>query len=293
MRRLHPPIHLLRAFVATAGQSSISGAARELHLTQGAVSKQVIELEQWLGLELFSRVRGRLLLSPAGQRYLPEVSQALKLLESATLNVMAQRGAGGVLNLSTTPSFGAKWLIPRLPAFQAAHPDVFLNFIPFTKGNDFALPELDCAFRYGEGNWPGMVSHYIAGREFIVIAAPRLPAASRLRRHEDVGKHALLQHPMEPMAWIRWCDQHGVQHPNPMGGPRLDQVTSIVRAVMAGLGIGLVPRCLVEDDIANGFVVAPFAEELVLETGYWLCYPETKSELPPLVRFRDWVATQL
>lgn len=95
------------------------------------------------------------------------------------------------------------------------------------------------------------------------------------------------------MAWIRWCDQHGVQHPNPMGGPRLDQVTSIVRAVMAGLGIGLVPRCLVEDDIANGFVVAPFAEELVLETGYWLCYPETKSELPPLVRFRDWVATQL
>jgi LysR family glycine cleavage system transcriptional activator len=223
---------------------------------------------------------------------LPEVSQALQQLESATLSVMAQRGRGGVLNLSTTPTFGAKWLIPRLPAFQAAHPEVFLNFIPYTRSSDAMPPELDCAFRYGEGVWPGMVAHYIAGHEFILIAAPGLPAAQRLKKRQDIRKHALLQHPMEPMAWIRWCEKHGVTHPNPMGGPRLDQVTSIVRAVMAGLGLGLVPRCLVEDDIANGLVIAPFPEELVMATGYWLCYPEAKAHLPGVAAFREWVAKQ-
>jgi len=292
MKRLHPPMHLLRAFVATARQSTISGAARELHLTQGAVSKQVLELEALLGLALFERVRGRLVLSPSGQRYLPEVAQALQQLEAATLNVMAQRGRGGVLNLSTTPTFGAKWLIPRLPAFQAAHPEVFLNFIPFTRGNEPAPPQLDCAFRYGEGTWPGMAAHYIAGREFVLIAPPGLPASQRLRRPGDVRKHALLQHPMEATAWLRWCERHGVAHPDPMGGPKLDQVTSIVRAVMAGLGVGLVPRCLVEDDIANGLVAMPFGEELVMSTGYWLCYPEAKAHVPQLAVFRQWVAGQ-
>jgi LysR family transcriptional regulator, glycine cleavage system transcriptional activator len=286
-------VHLLRAFVATARQSSITGAARELHLTQGAVSKQVMELEEMLGTALFLRVRGRLSLSPAGSSYLGEVAQALQQLESATLKVMTQRGAGGVLNLSSTPSFGAKWLIPRLPAFQAAHPEVHLNFVPFTKGNDFSLPELDCAFRYGEGNWPGLRSHYVAGREVILIAPPKLPASQRVRKREDICRHALLQHPMEPTAWPRWCERHGVHHPNPMGGPRLDQVTTIVRAVMAGLGLGLVPRCLVEDEIAAGLVTAPFAQEVFSETGFWLCYPEAKAQLPPLGSFRAWVGAQL
>jgi LysR family glycine cleavage system transcriptional activator len=293
MTRLHPPIHLLRAFVATARQSTISGAARELHLTQGAVSKQVIELEQSLGLDLFLRLRGRLVLSPAGQAYLPDVARALQQLETATLNVMSQQGRGGVLNLSSTPTFAAKWLIPRLPAFQAAHPDVFLNFIPFANAPDFSQPQLDCAFRYGEGAWPNVVAHYIAGREFILIAPPKLAAALRIRKHADIGKHTLLQHPMEPMAWIRWCEAHRVVHPNPMGGPKLDQVTAIVRAVMAGLGIGLVPRCLVDDDIENGFVVAPFSEEvLATQAGYYLCYPETKAGLPTLTAFRQWMLRQ-
>ncbi|MCJ0763470.1 LysR substrate-binding domain-containing protein [Variovorax terrae] len=292
MSRLHPPVHLLRAFVATARQSTISGAARELHLTQGAVSKQVIELEAMLGLDLFMRVRGRLVLSPAGQRYLPAVSQALQQLETATLDVMAQQGRGGVLNLSTTPTFGAKWLIPRLPAFQSAHPEVFLNFIPFSQGRDFALPQLDCAFRYGEGVWPDTTARYIAGREFILIAPPGLPAAQKLRQRGDIRQHALLQHPSEPTAWLRWCEAYGVDHPNPVGGPRLDQVTSIVRAVMAGLGIGLVPLCLVKDDIDNGLVEAPFASTLTMPSGYYFCYPEAKAGLPALAAFEDWVATQ-
>jgi len=289
LRRLHPPTHLLRAFVAAARQSSISRAADELHLTQSAVSKQVLELEGLLGMDLFLRVRGRLVLSPAGQRYLPGVSQALSLLESTTLELIAHQGKGGVLNLSTLPTFGAKWLIPRLPAFQEAHPDVSLNFIPFGKGYDFALPELDCAIRWGEGTWPGARAHFLTGNEVVLIASPQPGVSQRLRRHGDIRKHVLLHHVTDPVAWTRWCEAYGVRHPNPMAGPKLDQMASIIRAVMAGMGLGLVPRCLVQDDLDKGFVVTPFDEALTVSTGYYLCYPEVKAQVPAVVAFRDWI----
>jgi LysR family glycine cleavage system transcriptional activator len=292
LKRLHPPTHLLRAFVAAARQSSISRAADELHLTQSAVSKQVLELEGLLGTDLFLRVRGRLMLSPAGQRYLPGISQALSLLESTTLELIAHQGKGGVLNLSSLPTFGAKWLIPRLPAFQEAHPDVSLNFIPFAKGYDFALPELDCAIRWGEGTWPGAVAHYLVGHETVLIASPELPAAKRLRRRDDIRKHVLLHHVTDPTAWARWCVAYAVDHPNPLSGPKLDQMASIIRAVMARMGIGLVPRCLVQDDLDKGFVMMPFEDALVVPTGYYLCYPEAKAQVPAVVAFRDWVLAQ-
>lgn len=290
--RVTPPLHLLTAFLATGRQSTISAAARELHLTQGAVSKKIKELESQLGVALFERVNGRLTLSVAGSSYLRKITPALQELESATLGVMSLRGRGGVLNLTTTPTFGAKWLIPRLPAFQARHPEVFLNFLSFMRGGDAHAGELDCAFRYGEGLWPGEMSHFIAGRSFVVIAPPQLPAALRLRKKDDVRKHVLLQHPMEPTAWLRWCEAKGVSHPNALGGPTLDQVSSIVRAVIAGLGLGLVPRCLVEEEIENGLVVAPFADDLEAETGFYLTYPLAKQHLPALALFRDWVLSE-
>jgi len=289
VKRVTPPLHLLAAFLSAGRQSTISAAARELHLTQGAVSKKIKELESLLGVARFERVHGRLTLSVAGASYLRKIAPALQELEAATLAVMSLRGRGGVLNLTTTPTFGAKWLIPRLPDFQVRHPDVFLNFMPFMRSADAQTSDLDCAFRYGEGHWPGEVSHFIAGRSFVVIAAPKLPTALRLRKKDDVRKHVLLQHAVEPTAWLRWCEANGVSHPNALGGPKLDQVTSIVRAVIAGLGLGLVPKCLVEDEIENGLVVAPYADTLELESGYYLTYAESRQHVPALVAFRDWV----
>lgn len=283
-----PPLHLLQAFAATARQSSISAAARELHLTQGAVSKKILALEGLLGVDLFGRIKGRLVLSPAGLRYLPEVDSALRLLEQATLSVMTLRGRGGVLNLMATPTFGAKWLIPRLPHFMARHPEVFLNFLPYSRE---AAREagFDCALLYGDGDWPGMESHYIAGREYAVIAPPQLPPDQRIRRPRDVARHVLLHHPAEPEAWARWCALHRVDHPSIRGGPQLDQVTSIVRAVMAGMGLGLVPRCVVQDDIDAGLVSSPFTRDMEGGAGYHFTYPENKRHLPPLASFRDWL----
>lgn len=283
-----PPLHLLQAFAATARQASISAAARELHLTQGAVSKKILELEGLLGVNLFDRIKGRLVLSPAGLRYLPEVGSALRLIEQATLSVMTLRGRGGVLNLMTTPTFGAKWLIPRLPRFMAQHPEVFLNFLPYSR-EAAREAAFDGALLYGEGTWPGMNAHYIAGRSYAVIAPPQLPPGLRIRRPRDVARHALLHHPAAPEAWPRWCSLHRVEHPAIRGGPQLDQVTSIVRAVMAGMGLGLVPRCVVQDDIDAGLVSSPFSQDMEGSAGYHFAYPDNKQHLQPLATFRDWL----
>lgn len=294
-KRLHPPTHLLRAFVMTAQLHTISAAAAALHLTQGAVSKQVLELESWLGVPLFARVRKRLQLTPAGQRYAEAVAPLLRELETATLEFMSSPAQGGVLRVSVLPTFGSKWLIPRLPAFQAAQPQVLIQFVPYVQGYDFSRPDLDGAIRYGAGPWPGAAAEYLVGREMVLIAPPRRRGDPVLRRPQDLAGQRLLQHVSVPGAWAQWCEREGVAGLNPHAGIQLDLYGTMVRAVASGLGVALVPRCLVEDELARGEVVMPLAGpagRLQAEAGYFLCYPEHKAALGPLALFRDWLLAQ-
>lgn len=291
-KRLLPPTQLLRAFVTVARLQTVSAAAQALHLTQGAVSKQVKELEDWVRVPLFERVRKRLALTPAGERYLAAVEPLLAQLEAVTLDLMSGPPDAGVLHLSVLPTFSAKWLIPRLPAFQAAHPRAVLQFVPYVQGYDFSRPDLDCAIRYGEGPWPGTVAEPVTGREMTLIAAPRGEGGSPLACPADIARHRLLQHVNVPRAWSQWCERHAVTGVNPHGGIQLDQYGAIVRAVSAGLGIGLVPTCLIEDELARGEVIAPLAGAVgrfEAQAAYVLCYPEHKASLPALVAFRGWL----
>ena len=291
MRRLYPATSHLRAFVITARHGSVSRAAEELHLTQSAVSKQILELEDQLGTALFIRERKRLSISPAGQAYLARVAPLLAQLEAATLEMMAHGARGGGLHVSTLPTFGAKWLIPKLPQFAAAHPEVSLQFVPFSRGYDFSLPELDCAIRFGDGAWSQATADYLVGRQITLIAPRRAKGMQPLRKPAEVAQHTLLQHVSAPGEWGRWCAGLGVQHSAPNKGPVLDQYTSLIRAVMAGMGLALVPHCLVAEDIEAGLVSAPFARAAAFESrfGYYLCYPPERAQVPALAAFRAWI----
>jgi LysR family transcriptional regulator, glycine cleavage system transcriptional activator len=292
MQAIHPPIHLLKAFVSVAGRLNVSRAALDLHLTQSTVSKQILELERMLGIDLFQRVNNRLQLSAAGHTFLDPIQQVLQQLETATLNVMAQGHAGGVLRISCLPTLAGKWLIPRLPDFAAQHPLISLEFMPHRIGYDFAVPELDCAIRYGDGHWPGAQSIYLTGQHNTLIAAKPLPKGIKLRRPSDVTALTLLQHIGAPQAWQRWCDHYGVTHPNPTAGPKFDQVGPMVSAVVAGWGVALVPTCLVVDDIHNGLVSAAVGCDFTSSSGYHFCYPPSKADLPTVKAFRQWLQTQ-
>ncbi|MBS7808555.1 LysR substrate-binding domain-containing protein [Variovorax sp. PCZ-1] len=289
LRKLHPPTHLLRAFIMTARHDSISRAAEALHLTQSAVSKQILELEGSLGVALFERVRKRLVLTPAGARYEAAVRPLLAQLEAATLDVITSGDGGGALHISCLPTFAAKWLIPRLPEFQKLHPQIALHFVPSNQGYTFDRPDLDCSILFGQGHWPGAVAHYLTGREVVLIAPPSPKSKPLLRKPHEITKFALLQHTSVPQAWVHWCEAHGVKGINPLAGPQLDQFHSLIRAVMAGMGLALVPRCLVQDDVATGLVSAPLDDGYMDDSGYYLCYPESKAQLAPLLSFNEWL----
>ena len=290
MRRLQPPIHLLKAFITTARFGSVSRASEALHLSQSAVSKQIADLENMTGVLLFERIRKRLVLSPAGTRYAAAIKPLLAQLEAATLELITSSDGGGALHVSTLPTFGAKCLIPRLPSFQALHPQIALNFVPYVHGYDFSRPDLDCSILFGDGNWPGAVADYIAGHEMALIAPPFQASITEAR---DVVRMTLLHHVSVPLAWTHWAGVHGVTGLNPLVGPQLDQFHSLIRAVMAGMGAALVPYCLVKDDIAAGLVSAPLQTKhwggYLGDTGYYLCYPEARSHLLPLTHFRRWL----
>lgn len=293
MRRLQPPIHLLKAFTATARFGSVSRACEALHLTQSAVSKQVAELEKLTGVLLFERIRQRLTLTPAGARYEAAIRPLLAQLEAATLELITSADGGGALHLSTLPTFGAKWLIPRLPAFQNAHPHIALHFVPYVQGYDFQRADLDCAILFGNGNWPGAVAQYLTGHDVILIAPPAPPDRPLLQQAQDVTGFTLLQHVSVPHAWTHWCEAHDVRGVNAMRGPQLDQFHSLIRAVMAGMGLALVPRCLVSEDVAQGLVSAPLDDSYRDDMGYYLCYPESRCHLKPLTSFRDWLLSEV
>lgn len=289
MKRLQPPIHLLRAFTTTARFGSVSRACEALHLSQSAVSKQISELEQLTGVLLFERIRQRLTLTPAGVRYEAAVRPVLAQLEAATLELITSGDGGGALHLSTLPTFGAKWLIPRLPAFQRQHPQIELHYVPYAQGYDFQREDLDCAILFGNGRWPGARADYLTGREVVLIAPPGLPAQPPLRQAQDITGFTLLQHVSVPHAWTHWCAAHGVSGVNTLMGPQLDQYHSLIRAVRAGMGLALVPHCLVQDDIAAGLVATPLDDGYRDEMGYYLCYPESRRHLEPLIGFRQWL----
>jgi LysR family transcriptional regulator, glycine cleavage system transcriptional activator len=295
LRRLAPPLHLLRAFSTVARFDSVSRAAEALHLTQSAVSKQVKELEGWVGTPLFERSRKRLALTPAGARYEKAVRAVLAQLEAATLELITSDDGGGALHLSSLPTFAAKWLIPRLPQFQQQHPQITLHFVPYVHSYDFERPELDCSILFGEGHWPGAHAHYITGNEVALIAPRTRVADWSIHTPADVARHALMRHVTVPEAWLRWSETHGVPGlVDPLAGPQFDQFQTMIRAVMAGMGLALVPRCLVQDEITAGLVREPLADALLRggylsDKGYWFCFPEGRTPLHALQCFRQWL----
>ena len=293
LRRLQPPLQLLRAFSTVVRFGGVSRAAEALHLTKSAVSKQVQELERWVGVVLFERSRKRLALTPAGERYEQTVRALLGQLEAATLELITSGGDGGALHLSALPTFGAKWLIPRLPDFQRREPQVTLHFVPFVHGYDFQRPELDCSILFGDGHWPGARSHYLAGHDVALIAPRPGVGEGTVRSVRDVARCTLLRHVSVPDAWQRWSEAHGVVGLDPLGGPQFDQFQTMIRAVTVGMGVALVPRCLVQDEITAGLVDEPLAGGgYQAALGYWFCYPEARARLGPLVRFRSWLLAQ-
>ena len=289
-RRFLPSISLLSAFEAAARTQSFTEAAAELDLTQSAVSRQIMALEGQLGVELFVRDRKRVRLTLAGERYANEIRAALKSIASASLALKANPD-GGTLNLAILPTFGTRWLAPRLPDFLAKHPGVTINLTTRLQPFQFENDRQDAAIHFGRNDWQGTHGQYMFDETVIPVCAPEVLAAQNITKSEDLLKAPLLHLATRPDAWPVWLAQQGVTSTG-SGGMVFDQIATMAQATVHGIGFALLPEFLIENELATGRLVPALSLPMKSVGSYWLVWPSTREGYPPLERFRAWLKSQ-
>ena len=289
LHRLTPSMSLLVAFDAAARHRSFTRAGQELSLTQSAVSRQVQALESLLQVALFRRSGRQIALTEVGSIYASDVASALSRIRTASTQVLSFRAGGGSLNLALFPTFGSRWLMPLLPSFYRKQSGVFIHMHSRIGRFDFEDPPMDAAINVGDGHWPGLLSHRLVDEEPLLVASPALLESQPLRSPEDVSAHLLLQVPTRAGEWREWFVAHKISSREMRLGPQFDFTTHLIQAVVSGIGIGLVARCLIEAELRDGSLVVPLPESRPIIRGYYLIYPPEKAAFPPLVAFRDWL----
>lgn len=288
MRRYLPTTMMLQAFEASAKRLSFTLAAEDLCLTQSAISKQVIALEEMLRTELFKRLSKGLELTPAGRSFQARISPALNGLEAAVIELISSQSDRSTLELGVVPSFATKWLIPRLGDFARSHPGITVNLATRLVPFDFGDTTLDAAIHFGHADWDGATCDRLMSEEVVVVCNEEL-AATTLRSADDLQKASLLHLTTRPNAWSEWAAVAGVDGLDAVRGPQFDHFSMVAQAAVAGLGVGVLPRFLVLDELASGRLVVPFGPTVTSDRAYWLVYPERKAGLAPLQKFRGWL----
>jgi DNA-binding transcriptional LysR family regulator len=293
VRRKIPSIEALISFEAAARHQSFTRSADELALTQSAVGRQIACLEDFVGVALFNRVKKRLSLTGIGELYAAQIRASLEKIERDTLAAMAHRGAGGILELAVIPTFATRWLIPRLPSFYAAHADITLNLMTRAEPFMFETTDFDAAIHFGNPVWPGAIARHLFGEEMTPVCSPALLASQGAVDADalppDLSRFTLLHQSARPDAWRQWLAQAGMLEVPCMRGQRYELFSMLVEAARAGLGMALVPRFFVANELASGELKAPFAPTLRNEKGYYLVYPEAKQNCRLLRAFETWL----
>ena len=289
MKRSLPPLNGLRAFEAAARHMSFTDAAHELSVTQAAISHQVRGLEQRLGLKLFVRRNRSLLLSEAGQAYLPAVRSAFDQLNEATEKLL-QKDRGGHLTVTTTSSFAMKWLVPRLGGFQRANPEIDVRISTGTSLVEFSREDVDIGIRYGRGQWPNLVAERLVDEDVMPVCAPSLvKGPNGLKKPADLKRFTLLHSINFPDDWQVWLTAAGVKGVDASRGLSFDFALATYQAAMDGLGVALGRNPLVEPDLKAGRLVVPFEFKRSSDFAYYLVYPPEAIRRRKIKAFRDWV----
>ncbi|MCW5301046.1 LysR family transcriptional regulator [Herbaspirillum lusitanum] len=289
MRRKIPSITALMAFEAAARYQSFSRAADALSLTEGAISRQIAGLEEFLDLLLFHRVKKRVQLTDIGKAYFAHVREDLNRLERNTLSAMAYQDGQQILELAVIPTFATKWLIPRLSEFSRLHPEIVVNLseraLPFLFGDSV----FDAAVHYEHPAWAGNAQELLFEEELVPVCSPQLLGGKTALSIDELAAYPLLQKNTREDVWRHWFDMQGFQGRNPVGGPRHDLFSMIIQAACYGRGIALVPRLYVEDELRSGALLIPLDRPIRGLKKYCVVYPEHEEASPTLKLFIAWL----
>jgi LysR family transcriptional regulator, glycine cleavage system transcriptional activator len=291
VRRLLPSLATLEFFDAAARHLSFTKAAAELSVTQGAISRQIRMLEDRIGQQLFLRLKRALTLTPVGVEYSVAVRSLLQHAESTTMGIFGPSDAPPTLSIAVLPTFGSRWLAPRLTSFRRLHPDIHLTIRTYIEPFIFANSDADVAIHCGTDSWPGATCVRLMGEVSVAVAAPSLlhgvPEKERLHRLP------LLQHTTRSAAWLQLFAQLGLPANLALRGPRFDHFYMMIQAAAAGLGISLLPEFLVEQELRSGALTRAIPNTVESDRAYWIAYPDERAEVPAIKCFRDWLLAQI
>ena len=291
MRPRLPPLNAVKVFEAAARHESFTRAAEELCVTQGAVSHQVKALEAELAVKLFNRERQRLIITEAGRDYLAVVRDALDRIAIGTERLL-QRQNAGVLTVSTSLDFAAKWLVHRLGHFAEALTGIDLRVSASLHHVDFAREEVDLAVRHGDGNWPGLDAVRLSPEQLFAVCSPKLLSGRRrLTKPADLLKFPLI-HLDSRADWNNWLRESGVEEAGATHGPVLNRASMVIDAAINGQGIALARTTLAARDLITGHLLRPFPLALPLSKTYWIICPKATANRPKIVTFRNWLLAE-
>ena len=288
LRRL-PPLNAVRAFEAVARNGSVTGGARELSVTQGAVSRHVAALESWLGATLFRRTQRGVTLTAQGAAYFRTINGALDQIEFATRHVQKSPD-GNLLRLKLPPTFAIRWLVPRLAAFHALHPGIDVQITTSHDTADFDREDIDACIHSEQEQPAGPGFRRLFGEVLLPVCSPRLLRREpRLRAPRDLARHVLLCSMNRPRDWPAWLAAAGVTDIDGNGGLKFENAALAYQAAIDELGVMIAQRALVEDDLASGRLVAPIPMAVPTPGAYYLAYPPNRPRSTRVADFEDWI----
>ena len=295
MRRKIPSLQALACFDAAARHESFTRAAQELALTQGAVSRQITALEEFLCVDLFRRTRHGVAITERGIAYAKQIAPRLQGLEQDTLDAMSTQGQGSAVHLAAVPTFATRWLMPRLPLLAAQHPDITIHIETRTRPFMFGETPFDAALYAGTPeqmrNWAGTKATLLMAEEVVPVCSPKLMGNLAELTPENIAALPLLQQSTRFDAWRQWFDAQAVDAPLALAGPRYELFSMTAAAATLGMGVALVPRLLIETELTRGDLVIACNRPLRGERGYYIVTPERTDPPPALSAFIAWLVT--
>jgi LysR family glycine cleavage system transcriptional activator len=272
------PLNALRVFALACAHGGVRAAARELGIAHSSVSRHLAELEAWLGVPL-AREKGAgrrgWIPTPQGEALGKAVLAGLRDIETAATAIREARSPFAV-TISTAPSFAARWLLPRLPLLERAHPRIELSILVNQHAEDLQAGGIDLAVRMGAGPWPGLHCEALMDDALYPVMSLELWKKSGRPARPQALTSLRLLHDRDPHAgWDLWRQRFGPASLNLQRGPRFASSDLLLRAAAQGQGVALARHRLTADELAAGIVVRPFgARELRIENAYWIVHPD-------------------
>ncbi|MBN9886927.1 LysR family transcriptional regulator [Salipiger abyssi] len=285
-RRYLPDLRMLLTFESAARHGNFTRAGEELALTQSAVSRQIRDLEAQIGKPLFERVRGRVIMTEAGRAFLAEVETLLELANVTMRHVTAGAQGERILAVNAPPTFASRWLVPRLPGFLKQHPDTRFDISTRRDVFDFSTSQCDLAIHFGQPIWPGAICTYLCSEIVVPVAGGALLNMT-VRDAQDLAEAPKIHQTERPHLWGDWFKRCDLDLPAPNAGHWFEQFTLTIEAVKSGMGFGLLPRYLIENELAAGELKIPLDIPLSTDNAYYIAAPEGRADAAR--DFRDWM----